>query len=196
MYPRHCGWISTITSGTVTTRTLLGTAVPTEIAKLTLLARGALLTKTVCRIFGALLGGQVDVAAGLALLGLALLTLLRSLALLTLLRSLTLLALLALRRLPLGWALLALLRLTGSLLALSLARGLLLLAALGLALVLLAVLALRFLIALTLRRLTGGSALLTGLLALVFPLRLTLVLTARRRSALRRLPVLPRLSAA
>src|SRR5262249_26055438 len=40
--PRHCGWMSTMTDGTSTTRTLVGTTVPTLIEKLTLLARGTL----------------------------------------------------------------------------------------------------------------------------------------------------------
>ena len=49
--PRHSGWMSMMTEGTSTTRTLVGTAVPTLTEKLTLLARGTLPpVRTVCLI--------------------------------------------------------------------------------------------------------------------------------------------------
>jgi len=49
--PRHSGWISMSSGGTATTRTLVGTVVPTFSEKLTLEARGTLLpAKTVCLI--------------------------------------------------------------------------------------------------------------------------------------------------
>src|SRR5215831_10985211 len=75
--PRHCGWISTMTEGTSTTCTLLGTTVPTLTEKLTLLA------------------------LRLRLLVLLPLALARGLALLSALRLALLLSLLGLLRLPL-----------------------------------------------------------------------------------------------
>ena len=51
MCPRHWGWISMSAGGTSTTRTLVGTVVPTRTEKLTLLTRGTFPpAKTVCRI--------------------------------------------------------------------------------------------------------------------------------------------------
>src|SRR5215471_15225024 len=114
--PRHCGWMSTMTDGTSTTRTLVGTTVPTLIEKLTLLARGTLPpAKTVCLVLVplALARGLIALLLSLAtLLGVTLLAtiLLHPLIMLTLGRLARGLALLPALRLALLLVLRALLR--------------------------------------------------------------------------------------
>src|SRR5215831_6363834 len=158
--PRHCGWMSTMTEGTSTTRTLVGTAVPTLIEKLTLLTRYIAAGQDCLSDLSALLRRQADAATCLALLSLTLLGL-------PLLADLTLLTLLPLRGLSLGLVSLLALRLRLLvLLPLALARGLIaLLLSLArlLGLTLLAAILLRPLLMLALGRLARGLLFLPAL---------------------------------